>query len=159
MQYLQQHPIAENSRVLDLGCGWGLLSLFLRMQGNYHITALDADANVEAYLQLHAQLNQVASPTFQQAYFEELTIEDLQQFDVILAADVCFWDELTSVHQELIDLALEAGVGTIIYSDPMRPPFHDLVDYCCEEHFAEAFEVSLKTPYAMQGAIMVIENS
>lgn len=159
MQYLLEHPLAENSRVLDLGCGWGLLSIFLSLQGNYHITALDADANVEAYLQAHAQLNQVAAPTFKQARFEQLTHEDLQPFDVILAADVCFWDELTETHQNLIDLALEAGVKTIIYSDPMRPPFHDLVDYCCEEYFAEAFELRLEKPHAMQGAVMIIENS
>lgn len=158
MHYLLQHPLAEHSKVLDLGCGWGLLSLFLQQQGDYTMTALDADANMLAYLQAHAELNQLKPPTFTDARFEQLDPQFLQQFDVILAADVCFWDELNPIHQQLIDLAVEAGVETIIYSDPMRPPFHELVDYCCEQHFAEAFELTIDSPVKAQGAIMRIDN-
>lgn len=166
MSYLEENPLPIGSKILDLGCGWGLLSLYLMQKGHYHIIALDADSHVFPYLQAHAQLNQLTMPNTLVADFSTLQEEDLAAYDVILAADVCFWDTMAAMQESLIDKAVAAGVKTILYSDPMRPPFHHLVDYCCEQHFADAFEYEINLPQLkavnhsskVRGAIMCIEN-
>jgi len=159
MDYFSQHPVDKHTRVMEIGCGWGLAGLYLNKHYGCNVRAIDADANVFPYLQLHADINSCDTPLTQVKRFEELTQNDFSNVDLLIAADVCFWDDLTEVHSQLISRALQTGVSTIIYADPMRPPFLALLDNCAEEYFAEGFQSEIALNRKVRGAIMLIENA
>jgi len=46
MDYLDHHPIKRRSRVIELGSGWGLLSIYINKTFYAEVTAVDADKNV-----------------------------------------------------------------------------------------------------------------
>ena len=157
MDYFTDHPIPKSWKVLELGCGWGPSSLFLNKQYGVDVTAVDADEDVFPYIQLHAEIND-AECLFWPTYFEHITTQQLSEYDLIIAADVCFWDELSEIHKQLIDRAIEAGVRKIVYADPERSPFLTLAQQCEAEYCAEIYDVDLGEPSKARGALMVIEN-
>src|SRR2546426_5447990 len=57
MDYLQQRGVPPQARVLELGCGWGLVGIACAKTFQAQVTGLDADAAGFSYLQLHAQRN------------------------------------------------------------------------------------------------------
>jgi predicted nicotinamide N-methyase len=63
MDYLDHHLIKQCSRVMELGSGWGLLSIYLNKTYNAKVTAVDADKNVFSFLDLHAMINQAKVKT------------------------------------------------------------------------------------------------
>ncbi|MFL2495131.1 MAG: methyltransferase domain-containing protein [Porticoccaceae bacterium] len=48
----------KGSKILDVGCGWGLTSIYLAKIFDAKVTASDIDPNVEAFLRLHSSINQ-----------------------------------------------------------------------------------------------------
>ena len=158
MEYLEHAPLPTGCRVLDAGCGWGLGGIYCAKTFGADVTAMDADPAVFPYLQLIAEQNGV-SITNHVARFDELTISDLQNFDVVIGADICFWESLADDVSAMIDRAVDAGVSTIILTDPQRPPFNTLADRCVEDHFAEALQIETEQPRRFTGTALVIENS
>ena len=157
MDYLEEQPLERGSKILDLGCGWGLGSIYCAKTFGAQVTALDADPAVFPFLQLLAEYNGVnVSPLVKS--FSELSVNELAQYDVIIGADICFWDELATEVQKVINLAISAGVGQIILTDPQRPPFNELAEYCVDEHFAEIHQIEVDTPRRFTGSALVIEN-
>ncbi len=54
LDYLHQRGVPPQTRVLELGCGWGLVGIACAKMFQAQVTGLDADAAVFPYLQLHA---------------------------------------------------------------------------------------------------------
>jgi predicted nicotinamide N-methyase len=158
MDYFKKNPLNNGDRVLELGCGWGLASIYLNKKYACDVTGADADADVFPYLALHAEVNK-AQVKHLIKRFEKITKKELAEYDVIIAADVCFWDELGDIHYKLIKRAIAAGVKKIVYADPERAPFLHLAERCTNTLFAELHEKELKTPVKARGALMVIENA
>lgn len=158
INHFKQQPFNSQDKVLELGCGWGLSGIYLNKNFGCEVTAVDADEDVFPYLQLHAEANG-ANITTKKQRFEKITTAELSQFDVIIAADVCFWDELADTHFNLIKRALKAGVKKIIYGDPMRQPFINLSEKCSEKFYAELEELNLEAPVKARGGLMLIENA
>jgi predicted nicotinamide N-methyase len=158
MDYLQNNPPSPGSKILELGCGWGIAGIHCAKYYQAQVTGLDADDSVFPYLHLHADHNQVAVHTRKQR-FEQLTKKQLSEFDVIIGADICFWDELADTVFDLIKLAIEAGVKTIAIADPERPPFFDLATRCIEQYFAELEDYAVETPKRASGCVLVVENA
>jgi len=127
MDYLHEFPLQEHSRVLELGCGWGLGSIFCAKHFGADAVALDADESVFPFLELHADINKVSVNTYC-GRFEDISEEDLSGFDAVIGADICFWDELQQPLTQLIERALAAEVGRIILADPGRPPFRAMAE-------------------------------
>src|SRR5262249_52785186 len=65
MDDLHQRGVPRQARVLELGCGWGLVGLACAKTFQAQVTGLDADPAVFPYLQLHAQRNGVHITTRQ----------------------------------------------------------------------------------------------
>src|SRR4030095_17017650 len=81
LDYLHQRGIPPQTRVLDLGCGWGLVGMACAKTFQAQVTGLDADAAVFPYLQLHAARNGVHLAT-RQGTVADLTPQDLAAFDL-----------------------------------------------------------------------------
>lgn len=156
MDYLKKNPLPKRSRVLEIGCGWGLLGLFCGKAFSNRVHGIDADENVLPYLTLHAEINGVKM-TGEKKTFNQLTVDYLSDYDVILGADVCFWDEMTGQLFNLINRAKRAGVKQVMISDPCRQPFTDLAERCEDKlEKVEVVEKFLKRPVNASGEILII---
>ena len=158
MDYLQEHPLQPGSRVLELGCGWGLASIYCAKYLGADVTALDADPAVFPYLELLADHNQATINTLS-GDFTALSVEELAEYDIIIASDICFWDEMSEALYELIARAVDAGVKQILIADPHRPPFLDVAEACIDDFFAELLPREASTSRRHRGSILVIENA
>lgn len=156
IDYLSEHQFRKGLKVLELGCGWGISGLYCASAFQSEVTALDADATVFPFLELHAELNGVSIRPWQ-ARYESLTKAKLAQFDMIIASDICFWDELSKPLYNLIRRALSAGVERIIMADPGRPPFRNMAELC-DEKIADVIydNWSVPHPYNTSGLILDI---
>jgi predicted nicotinamide N-methyase len=91
--------------------------------------------------------------------FEKLTGRQLAQFDMLIAADICFWDELVEPVYRMVDRAVKAGVKQILIADPERPTFHQMAARCVERYCAEVIDWNTRSPIKASGAILVIHNA
>jgi len=157
MDYLTTYPPQPKSRVLDVGCGWGLTSIFLAKQFGADVTAIDIDPRVEPFLTLQASINNCFI-RFREARFEDFTQEDLGHFHTIVAADICFWDEMVKPLIDFIRRAIEAGVKQIYIADPGRPPYWELCDYCVEAFDAEIVTRRIYEPWKTEKFILSINR-
>jgi len=114
---------------------------------------LDADAAVFPYLQLHAARNGVHLAT-RQGTFAALTPQDLAAFDLIVGADICFWEELVDPLYQLVRHGVAAGVAEILVADPSRPPFDELCARCVAQGDAEVFSWTMMPPVADTARIL-----
>jgi len=158
MDYLKKHPLKKNLKVLEIGCGWGLLGIYCARQFDAQVTGIDADENVLPYMQLHAEQNGVCIEG-KKMTFQQLTTAKLQDFDIIVGADICFWEEMSGMLLNLIKRAKKAGVSQVIIADPCRSPFTDLAQRC-QKIYGEQAQIEgkwLKRPVNASGEILVVD--
>jgi len=158
MKLLGKRPLKRRAKVLEIGCGWGLLGLWCNREFGARVHGIDADANVLPYAELHAEVNGLQMSTAKKR-FDQLTVKFLSDFDVIVGADICFWDEMTDELFKLIRRARKAGVEQVMIADPCRPPFTALVERCeARMPGVECVDLSLKKPVATWGQVLVVDN-
>ncbi len=157
MDHLKRNPLSRRTRVLEIGCGWGLLGLYCANTFGCRVHGIDADRNVLPYLQLHAEINDLKM-TAERKTFQQLSVAYLSNYDVILGADICFWDEIVGPLYNLVGRAGRAGVKQIMIADPCRPPFTDLAERCKAKYSnVETVEKFLKRPVHASGEILVVK--
>jgi predicted nicotinamide N-methyase len=155
MDFLGRQKIPPGLRIMDAGCGWGLLGIYCAKKIGAMVTSVDSDPDVFPFLELHSGINKVKITTAKRS-LGGLTLEDLQRFDVLVGADVCFWDNLALTMKRLINRALKAGVRMVLIADPGRQPFYDLAEYYFKENGAEILVWEVKSPRKMEGRILKI---
>ncbi|MEE2891356.1 MAG: methyltransferase domain-containing protein [Pseudomonadota bacterium] len=156
MEHLKKHPLPAGTRVLEIGCGWGLLSIFCAKRFGAVAHGIDADANVQPYMHLHAELNGV-EVTSEKKTFAQLTTKMLADYDLVVGGDICFWDDLNRDLFNLIRRARKAGVGTVMIADPCRPPFTALAERCeATLPNTERRTVHLSRPVKASGQILIV---
>ncbi len=158
MNHLRKHPLRKRSRVLEIGCGWGLLGIFCAGRFDSRVTGIDADENVLPYMELHADVNNVKIAG-EKKTFQQLSVDYLSQFDVVVGADICFWDEMAGMLFNLTHRAVKAGVKQIMIADPCRPPFSDLSERC-QKRYGDNAEVEamwLSRPVRASGEILIVK--
>lgn len=155
MDYLQHEPMTKRARVLEVGCGWGPGAVFCASRFKARVTALDIDKDVFPFLEVLSALNDV-DITPLTSRFEKLTAEDLSQFDLLVASDVCFWDKMVKPLNRLVTRALEAGVKRVIITDPGRPPFYEFCDLARKKHDVELMEWYATEPEYFAGEVVEI---
>jgi 2-polyprenyl-3-methyl-5-hydroxy-6-metoxy-1,4-benzoquinol methylase len=109
MDHLKKNPLKKKVRVLEIGCGWGLLGIYCAKQFNAKVVGIDADENVLPYMALHATVNGIAIEGHKMT-FQQLTTAKLKDYDVILGADICYWEEMTGVLYNMIGRAKKQGL-------------------------------------------------
>jgi len=156
MDYLRKHTShAKRANIMEVGCGWGLLSIFCAKKFKANVVSVDADKHVMPLLQLHSKENNVSIAT-KVCRYEHLKPKTLAKQDIIVGGDICFWDELVAPLYSMIKRALKQNVGTIIIADPGRSPFLKLAKRCQKQYDAELIPVSIKKPNKEQGYLLVI---
>ena len=128
MDYLQHQGLPKKPKVMEGGCGGGLAASYCAKEHGAEVTGVDADSKVFPYLHLHAEVNEVAVRT-RRSLFQDLKKKHLAGLDLVIGADICFWDEMVDPLYRLIRKAVKARVGQVIVADPGRPPF----DKVCEK--------------------------
>lgn len=155
MDFLRRQKIPPSLRIMDVGCGWGLLGIYCAKKLGAQVTSVDSDPEVFPFLDLHARINKVKVTAMKRG-LGGLTAGDLRGFDVLVGADICFWDDLTPVLKRMINRVLRAGVRMVLIADPGRQPFYDLGEYFSKTNGAEMLEWSIKSPRKMEGRILKI---
>lgn len=155
MDYFKHNGLPEGSRILEVGCGWGLLSIYCAKRYKAVATGADIDRNVLPYGMFHAEINKV-HVDFIQKGFEQLRKKDLERYDIILGADICFWDNMTELLKNLILRAKKAGVKQVYISDPVRSPFENLCEYFNEKRGGEVLDWTASKPREILGQILKI---
>lgn len=156
MDFLGCQGLPLGAQVTEVGCGWGLAGIFCAKQFGARVVGVDADPNVFPYLELHARLNGVEVQT-RQARFEELGERELAGQDVVVAADVCFWDEMVDPLYTLIQKAVQAGVQQVVIADPGRSPFERLCERCAEHLGGQSKNWSVESgPVTVSGTLLII---
>src|SRR3989441_10899140 len=108
LDYLHQRGIPPQTRVLELGCGWGLVGMACAKTFQAQVTGLDADAAVFPYLQLHAERNGGHLAT-RHGTLAALTPQDLAAFDLLVGADIWFLEDPVDSLYPLIPPRVTAG--------------------------------------------------
>ena len=158
IDYLKKNPPEHARRVIDVGCGWGISGIWCARNFNSKVTSVDADPDVFPFLQATADINGVETRHLV-SRFEKLSTKELSRYDMLIAADICFWDELVKPVTNMVNRAVQAGVKHILIADPERSPFFEVADRCADKHCAEVVEWSTRGSVEARGAIMVIENA
>lgn len=157
MEYLEQNPLASRQRVMDIGCGWGLLGIFCAKHFDSHSLLVDADSNVFPYVNSHERLNDVHVQTVQ-ATFNEITADRLAFQDIIIGSDICFWPELATQLRLLISAAIKTNVKQIILADPGRQTFLHLAEFCKIHYGATLHTRIVGSRTKSKGYLLVIDN-
>jgi predicted nicotinamide N-methyase len=106
MDYFKRRGLRERSRVLEVGCGWGLSGIYCAKTHGAAVTGIDIDPEVFPFLHLQAAINGVEITTFKKG-FNGLRKEHLKGIDVLIGADICFWTETIRAGRPL------SGLGSI----------------------------------------------
>ena len=154
MDYLSRQGLPAKARVTEVGCGWGLAGIYCARSHGARVTGIDADPKVFPYMHLHAEVNEVSVKT-RKARFEDLKKKQLADQDLILGADICFWDSMIDPLYKVIRKSIEAGAQQVIIADPGRPPFDEVCSRCERELDAEVKEWRCDEPRA-NGWFMIV---
>ena len=155
MDYFTKHRPTLYSKVMEIGCGWGLAGIFCAKNFHAEVTSVDADPEVFPYLQLHAQLNEVEITTLERR-FEKFTNKELLDTNLLIGAEVCFWSSMEKPLLKLLREAKKADVDNIVIADPGRPPFLRLAKRCQQEMNAKLLSWHITEPKWVLGHILVV---
>lgn len=155
MDFLSHQGLHKGARIMELGCGWGLAGIFCAKNHGAKVTSVDIDSEVFPYLQIHTQINHVNVTTMQLG-FDDLIGDHLKGIDVMIGADICFWDSLAHSLKRLILRALGEGVQFVALADPGRSSFEKLGRHFVQEGGGEVRDRFIQKPYPIQGQILRI---
>jgi predicted nicotinamide N-methyase len=140
---------------MEIGCGWGLLGIYCAKKYGARVTSVDVDPEVFPFLRLHAKVNEVEISTMKKG-FDGLRTKHLQQVDVLIGADICFWETMARPLKNLILRALRAGVQQVLISDPGRSPFEEVGEYFVNKRGGEILDWTSQRPRRSEGRILKI---
>lgn len=155
LDYLETHPLKDNSRALEIGCGWGLAGLYLSKFQNIDVKGIDIDPSVKPYFDLQNKING-CELNFDACSFESLSQQTLSEYQYVIGTDICFWDELTQPLFDLIQKSKTAGIQKILIADPGRPPFWALAERCADKLGSEVITRRIDQPWKSEKYILVI---
>lgn len=160
IDWLTEHPLPEDCKVLELGCGWAPIAVYCASRQGSKATAMDIDDAVFPYMDMLAGANDCKVKALH-AGFADLTEKQLSKFDTLVGADISFWDDLTDQLLAMFKRAKDAGVRQIVISDPGRSTFARLCDECealWPQAFNHSYWYSLE-PNRFEGQILHLDFS
>lgn len=155
MDYLGRRGLAGRSRLMEVGCGWGLAGIYCAKKHGALVTGVDKDPEVFPYLRLHAHVNRVEIDTLK-ADLQKLRMRDLKQVDMVIGADICFWDSMVGPLRRFIRRALRSGVRQLLVADPGRPTFEEIATHFSGKGTGEVLDWKTRRPRLIEGRILKI---
>jgi len=155
MDFFERSILGKGTRVMEIGCGWGLAGIYCAKKYGAQVTGVDKDPEVFPYLHLHAEINNVPVTTMLKD-FDELTPNNLKKVDVMIGADICFWDDMVSPLEHLIGRALDMGVKLVLIADPGRSSFDKFGENLVKNRSGEMWIRTVEHPYRFQGKVVKI---
>jgi predicted nicotinamide N-methyase len=157
IDFIKRNHLNSKSKVLEIGCGWGLSGIYCAKKYDVIVTATDIDPDIYPYLNLHARINRV-DIEYQNIGFDEIRSNLLRNVNLLIGSDICFWENLIDPLRRLIQRAKRASVDRILIADPGRPTFNDLSELYMSKRGVELLEREIMNPYLVSGKILKIEN-
>lgn len=155
MEYFRRRGLDANARVMEVGCGWGLAGIYCAKKHGAPVTWVDLDPDVMPFLRLHGEVNGVET-LFMRRSFNGIYRKHLAGFDVLIGADICFWDNMVLPLKRLILRAQSAGVGLVLIADPGRSPFEKLGKYFVAQGIGKILDWSTQRPRKIRGRLLEI---
>ena len=155
IDYFRRRGLPKGARVMEVGCGWGLAGIYCAKKHGALVTGVDIDSEVFPFLRLHAEINKVKIATMRKG-FNGVTCRHLSEFDFVVGADICYYDELVDPLRRLIRRALRADVNAVVIADPGRSPFEELGKYFCKNGAGELQDWTVHRPRRIQGQILKV---
>jgi predicted nicotinamide N-methyase len=115
-----RHPIGSSHRVLEIGCGLALPSLYLAKRG-WQVSATDLHPDVPLFLTANKQLNGIDSLQYLALDWRISTFDsaDSKKWDLIFASDVLYDKTQPETLSHFIDQNLSV-TGRAVIADPGR---------------------------------------
>jgi len=155
MDYLREHGLRRGSTVMEIGCGWGGLSVFAAREFKAKVTGLDLDSAVFPFVDVLAELNDVEVEE-KQGDFTKIKGGELGEYRYLLGADICFWDSLVKPLASMVNRALKNGTSKVLIADPGRPTFYEFCDLMAKKHDTKLQEWYACEPERYEGEIIEI---
>ncbi len=155
MDYLQHHGMRRGAAGMEVGCGWGGVSVYCAHHFKAKMTAVDLDAAVFPYVDVLAELNDVRI-AHKQADFTKLKQPDLEGQRYLFGSDICFWDSLVKPLARLVNRSFKAGVERVVITDPGRPTFYEFCELMSNKHDARLQEWYAIEPDRFEGEVVDI---
>jgi predicted nicotinamide N-methyase len=155
MDFFERNILPRGTRVMEVGCGWGLAGIYCAKKYGASVTSVDKDPEVFPYLRLHAEINGVLMTTMNRG-FDELTGDHLKDIDVMIGSDICFWNNMVSPLEDLVVRSLDMGVKLVLISDPGRLPFDKFSKNMVKNMPGETWNCTLRHPYCLEGRVLKI---
>lgn len=155
MDYLRHRGLPKRARLMEVGCGWGLAGIYCARKHGAIVTGVDKDAEVFPYLRLHARINRVEISTLK-ADLQNLRKRQMQRVDVVIGADICYWDNMVDPLCKFIRRALLGGVRQVLLTDPGRPTFEKTAAYFVKQGAGEVLDWKTRRPRLIEGRIFKI---
>ena len=112
-RYILDYPeIVAGRRVLDYGCGSGLVAIAAAKAGAHHVVAVDIDPHAVVAARLNAEANGVAVEAVE-------ILPELSKIDVVLAGDVVYAEAVATETVTFLDACVGAGLEVLL-GDPGR---------------------------------------
>ena len=156
MDYLAHHGIRKGANVMEVGCGWGGISVYCARTFKSKVTAVDLDPEVFPYVDVLADLNDVKVKT-KKRDFAKLSAKDLGDQNYIFGSDICFWDSLVKPLDKMVERALDQGVSRIVIADPGRPTFYEFCDKVAQKYKVRLSEWYAIEPERFEGEVVEIK--
>jgi len=155
MDYFKRRGLSDGTRVMEVGCGWGLAGIYCAKKHGAIVTSVDIDSEVFPYVHLHAKFNNVEVSALHKG-FDGLRGKHLKNIDVLIGADICFWDSMVEPLRRLILRALRSGVKSVIIADPVRSTFEEIAEYFLKKRNAQILQWATRRPYRIEGRILKV---
>jgi len=155
VDFFKHRGLKHGTQVMDVGCGWGLAGIYCAKYHHAAVTSVDIDSDVFPFLHLHAGLNDTKIISLQDS-FDDISSERLENTEVLIGADICFWDSMVDSLINLICRALHRGVHLVVIADPGRSPFFELGDYFCTRGMGSCHGRWVQDPHFIQGYILKV---
>lgn len=155
MEVLKNQGLSSGLNVMEVGCGWGVAGIYCAKNHAANVTCVDIDSEVFPYLNLHSQLNEVNVSTLCMG-FDQVGLPQLEGMDVLIGADICFWDEMVDSLRALILRALQSGVRLVVIADPGRITYESLEEYFVNNHHGQASARTIERPFQVEGRSLVV---
>jgi len=155
MDYLSHHGIRRGASGMEIGCGWGGVSVFCAHQFNAKMTAVDLDRAVFPFVDVLAELNGVEI-AHRSADFTKIKTPELAEQRYLFGSDICFWDSLVQPLARLVNRSFKAGVERVVITDPGRPTFYEFCDLMARKHDTTLQEWYAIEPERFEGEVVDI---